>query len=144
MSLMLQYGLTTGSGVVQWADAQIIALDSASGSLLELSTTPPSKTGDLVSHLRVLASGADYWSAFRAVLGPLHDHIASNPSRAEYFANLLYRTVISFDSAEVPKDLSFIDRFDDAFSLAREGIYGRPDDVLREFLAELERFKGEF
>jgi hypothetical protein len=129
--------------VVRWADAQIMALDSASGSLLELSTTSPSKTGDLLSHLRVLASGADFWSAFRAVLGPLHDHISSNPSRAEYFANELYRTAISFDSGEVPKDLSFVYRFDDAFSIAREGTYGRPEDVFREFLAELARFKGE-
>ncbi len=143
MSLMLQFGLATGADVVRWADSQIVALDSASGPLLDLSTTPPANTGDLLSHLRALASGAHCWAAFRAVLGPLHDHIASNPARAEYFANELYRAAIWFESGDVPKDLSFVYGFDDAFSLAREGAYGQPEDVLREFLTELERFKGQ-
>jgi len=143
MSLMLQFGLASGADVIGWADSEIVALDLASGPLLELSTTPPANTCDLLSHLRALASGADFWAAFRTVLGPLQDHIASNPARTEYFANELYRTASSFDSGEVPKDLSFLHRFDDAFSLAREGTYGRPEDVLREFLAELGRYKRE-
>jgi hypothetical protein len=143
MSLMLQYGLVSGVEVVRWADSQIVALDSPPESLIGLSTTPPSQIADLLSHLRALASGADFWAAFREILGSLHDHVASKPTEAEHFANELYRTAVWFAPGDVPKDLSFVHRFDDAFSLARGGTYGQTEDVLRDFLSELERFKRE-
>jgi len=40
----------------------------------------------------------------------------------------------------VPDDLHFVYRFDDAFSLAREGTYGEPQSVYRDFVHELDKF----
>ena len=143
MSFMLQYGLASGVDVVKWADAQIIALDSPPGSLIDLSMTPTGQTADLLSHLRALASGADIWAAFREVLGPLHDYVGSKPSQAEDVACELLRTAAWIDPEGMPEDLHFLYHFDDAFFLAKDGSFGRPEDVVRDFLTELARFRKE-
>ena len=143
MSFMLQYGLASGVDVVKWADSQIIALDSPPGTLIDLSMTPPGQTADLLSHLRALASGADIWAAFRAVLGLLHDYVVSRPSQAEHVANELLRTAAWIDSEGMPEDLRFLYHFDDAFFLARDGSFGRTEDVLQDFLRDLARFRKQ-
>lgn len=143
LSLMLQYGVLSGADVVRWADSQIVAQDSPSDALIELATTPTSQIADQLSHLRALASGADFWEAFRVLLGALHAHLTVHPERAEDIASELSRTVLWSDPGDVPGDLGFIYHFDDAFSHAREGIYGEPEAVLHEFRCELEKFKGE-
>ncbi len=140
---MLQYGLASGIDVVKWADSQIIALDSPPGSLIDLSMTPTGQSADLLSHLRALASGADVWAAFRAVLGPLHDYVAARPSQAEDFAYELLRTAAWINPEGMPEDLRFLYHFDDAFFLARDGSFGRTEDVLQDFLRELARFRKQ-
>jgi hypothetical protein len=135
--------VVSGADVVRWADSQIVALDSPSDALIDLSTTPTSQIADQLSHLRTLASGSDFWAAFRSLLGALHDCLTSHPQRAEDVASELYRTVVWSEHGDVPEDLTFIYHFDDAFSLAREGTYGDPEAVLHDFLSELEKFKGE-
>jgi hypothetical protein len=141
MSLLLQYGVASGDDVVSWADSLITRLDSSPDSLLELSTTAPSKTADLLSCLRRLSVGADFWTALRSAIPRLRDYVAAHPDRAEGIANHLFLTVCSFSALDVPDDLHFLYRFDDAFSLAREGTYGTPETVLQEFLHELDKFK---
>ena len=51
----------------------------------------------------------------------LRDYVATHRHRAEAIANQLFLTVCSYNSPEVPDDLRFAYRFDDAFSLAHEG-----------------------
>src|SRR5438105_7894522 len=85
--MMFDYGLITGPAIIDWADAQILALDSPMPKLLELSTTPVSRTADLLSHLSALADDADYWEAFRVVLAFLYERIASRPESTERFAS---------------------------------------------------------
>ncbi len=143
MLLMLQFGVANGEDIVRWADSQIIALDSPPESLIDLSTTPPSQIADQLTYLHALASGADYWAAFRRMLGHLHDYLAANPGRAQDIANGLFRTAERSPMGDLPKDLSFVYRIDEAFSLANDGIYGKPEAVLRDFLSELAKFKGE-
>src|SRR6266404_4133567 len=75
--LMLEHGLATGKDVVDWADSHISALDSPPPALLDLAVTPISRTADLLSQLSALAAGADYWEAFRVVLGLEYDRITS-------------------------------------------------------------------
>jgi hypothetical protein len=82
MSLMLHFGLADGVEVVRWADSQIIALDSPPASLIELSTTRTSQIDDLLSHLRALASGANFWAAWSTMMGPLRDYLTLRPERA--------------------------------------------------------------
>ncbi len=140
MSLLFQFGVATADEAISWADSWIQRTDSPAEALLELSTTPPGKTGDILSCLRQLSAGADFWNALRGALPRLRDYVASHRDRAEGIANQLFLTVCSFGVPEVPDDLSFAYRFGDAFSLAREGTYGDPETVYQEFIHELDKF----
>ena len=140
MSLLFQYGAVTADEVISWADSWIQRMDSPAEALLHLSTTPPDKTGDTLSCLRRLSTGADFWNALRSALPRLRDYVASHRERAEEIANHLFLTVCNFELGEVPDDLHFAFRFDDAFCLARQGTYGSPETVCREFIHELEKF----
>lgn len=141
LSLLFDHGVATADEVIRWADLQIEAMDSPPEALLALSTISPNRTADIISVLHELSRGAEFWTAFRAALGRIHDQVASHPHHAEQLAKQFYFTVVRFSPAEVPDDLRFLYRLDDAFSLAREGTYGEPESVHREFLRELERFK---
>lgn len=136
MGLLFEYGVVTGSDVVAWADAAIVQLDSLPDSLLQLSLTAPDNTADIISHLRQLASGSDFWAALRSVIPQIRDYVVAHPERAECIANHLFFTAC-FAYNKVPKDLKFMFRFDDAFSLAQDGVYGTPQDVYRDFVQEL-------
>ena len=70
----------------------------------------------------------------------IRDFIVAHPDRADAIANHLFLTACSFGVSDVPDDLRFVYRFDDAFSLAHEGTYGEPETVYREFIHELEKF----
>ena len=140
VSLLFQYGVLDASAVIAWADAAIVQMDSPPDSLLELSTTAPDKTADVLSCLHRLSSDAEFWSALRSAIPQLRDFVASHPDHAESIANHLFLTVCRFPVSELPDDLHFIYRFDDAFSLAREGTYGDTETVYREFVHEMERF----
>ena len=108
--------------------------------MLKLSTAAPDRTADILSCLHRLSSGAEFWPALRSTIPQLRDFVASHPDRAESIANHLFLTACSFEVGDVPDDLHFIYRFDDAFSLAREGTYGDTQTVYRDFVHELERF----
>lgn len=128
------------AAVIVWADKAILQMQSPPDALLELSSTAPDKTSDVLSHLHRLNSGAQFWPALRSAIPQLRDFVASHPDRAESIANHLFLTACSFDVGEVPEDLLFIHRYDDAFSLARDGTYGDRETVFREFVREMERF----
>ena len=139
MSLLFQYGVLTGDEVISWADSVIVQMDSPPDSLLQLSMTAPDKTGDIISHLRQLSSGSDYWAALRSAIPQIRDFVVAHPDGAESIANHLFHTACHAPD-RVPKDLHFMFRFDDAFSLARDGVYGEPQAVYRDFICELEKF----
>ena len=140
-SLLFDYGVASAEDVIHWADSKIVEMDSPPDALIELSTTAPDHTADIISLLHRLREGADFWLAFRLVLGQLHDYVTNHPARAESIANHLFLTACAFYPAEIPADLQFLYRFDDAFSLARTGTYGEPDTVYKEFISELGRYK---
>jgi hypothetical protein len=140
VSLLFQYGVLDADAVIAWADEAIIEMDSPPDALLALSTTAPDRTADVLSCLHRLSSGAEFWPALRGAIPQLRDFVASHPDRAESIANHLFLTTCSFGVRDVPDDLHFIYRFDDALSLAREGTYGDTDTVRREFVHEMERF----
>jgi hypothetical protein len=140
VSLRFQYGVLDAAAVIAWSDGAIVQMESPPDALLELSTTAPDRTADVLSCLHRLSSGAEFWPALRSALPQLRDFVAAHPDRAESIANHLFLTVVRFPVAELPDDLHFIYRFDDAFSLAREGTYGDTETVYREFIHEMERF----
>jgi hypothetical protein len=139
ISLLFDYGVLTGNEVIAWADSVIVELDSPPDSLIELSTVAPERTGDIISHLHRLSTGSDFWVAVKSAIPQIRDFIAAHPNRAEDIANHFYRTACS-RMADIPKELNFFFRFDDAFSLANQGILGERRDIYRDFINELTEF----
>ncbi len=137
VSLLFQYGVLTSDDVISWADSAIVQMDKPPYSLIELSTTPADKVEDIISHLRQLSSGSDLWNALRSAIPQIQDFLVAHPDRAESIANHFSRAAYYFGN--VPKDLNFMFRFDDVFSLAREGIYGKPKTAYSDFMRELEK-----
>ncbi|HLX70536.1 MAG TPA: hypothetical protein VKV04_12995 [Verrucomicrobiae bacterium] len=138
LSLLFDYGVAAAREVIDWADSQIVALDSPPDALMQLAVTRPDDTGAIISHLHALSTEAEFWSAFRAVLGRLHRHVVSHPDDAARIATHLYRTAVML--SKVPREFSFIYGYDDAFVLAKDGTYGDADTVLKEFTEDLQRF----
>lgn len=141
MSLLFQFGAVRGDEIIKWADEKVIDLDPLPDALLELVQTTPENTADIISCLHQLSLGAGYWEALRQSLGWLHDFICSNPAQAERIASTLYYAVTCEGSGEIPSDLLFVLSYDDAFSLARDGVYGSRETVLAEFIAELGKYR---
>src|ERR1043166_1880954 len=144
--LLFEYGLTKGENIIRWADAQIVAHASPPQALIELSMTPVSRTGDLLSHLNTLAGKADYWEPFNALLGLLYERIASRPESTDRFASEVYCRLITTAQlrlvpSDLPPHLRFLCEFSDKFDLAQQGIRGNPEDVIREYLANLQSFE---
>lgn len=138
LSLLFDYGVASEREVIEWADSEIAALDSPPAVLIDLAVTNPTDTAAIMSHLHTLSEGAEFWPSFRAALARVYQHVVTHPADAERIANDIYRTVLMF--SDVPAEFSFVFHFDDAFSLAREGIFGDEDAVRKEFMDELRRF----
>ena len=139
ISLLFEYGVLTGNNVIAWSDGAIVQLDSPPDSLLQLSMTAPDNTADIISHLHQLSVGSDFWAALRSAIPQIRDFIVVHPDRAESVANHLFRTACHAAS-QLPEDLNFMFQYDDAFSLARDGIYGDSQTIYRDFIQELEEF----
>src|SRR5688572_13225239 len=131
LSLLFDYGVATEREVIEWADSQIVALESPPEALMELAATRPTDAAGMISHLHSLSAQAEFWPAFRQAMGRLYEHLVAHPDDAARIANNIYLTVVTF--SDVPKEFSFAYRFDDAFSLAHEGTFGDEDTVRKEF-----------
>jgi trans-aconitate methyltransferase len=137
LSLLFHYGVASDREVIEWPDAQIVALDSPPDALMQLAVTRPGDTAAIMSHLHTLSADAEFWPAFRAALARIHQHVVAHPGDAERIANDIYRTVLMF--SDVPDEFTFVYHFDDAFSLARDGTFDEAT-VLKEFTDELQKF----
>lgn len=140
LSLLFEIGVIDAGSVIDWADSQIVAVDSPPIPLIELSATSSERVGDIISHLHALARGADFWRAFRSALSTLHGHVSAHPSDTERIAGELYRRAVFTAPGNIPDDLSFLYRYGDAFDLAHQGVYGEISAVRKEFICELEKF----
>jgi hypothetical protein len=138
LSLLFDYGVAAVREVIDWADAEIVALDSPPDALIELASTRPTDAAAIISHLHTLSEGAEFWPAFRAALARIYQHVVAHPGDAGRIANDIYRTVLML--SDVPNEFSFVYHFDDAFSLAQEGTFGDEEMVRKEFIEELRKF----
>jgi len=138
--LLFFFGVVTPEQVIAWSNAQIEALADPPTALFELSSTCPSNTGGIITNLTALSCDGDYWKSLRAAMPQIYEHVEAHPDDAERLANELYLSVVRSSPDDVPNEFKFIYRFDDAFTLAREGIYGNPLAVHEEFLSELHLF----
>lgn len=133
-------GVKTSEGIVAWADSVIAREEKPDRRLMELSTTDPERTDVFLAELERLRDGGNLWEAVREGLGAVHDYVVASPDEAERIASAL-NSIASWYPKEMPREFSFIFHFDDAFYLAKEGIYGGTDAVFADFVAHLARYK---
>jgi len=141
VSLLFRYGVLNSAEVIAWADGMIAQMESPPDMLIELSIVAPEKTEDIIHCLGQLASRSDFWAAFRRAIPQFRDFIISHPENAEAIAHHFYLAAWETSTSDVPADFRFIFRFDDAFSLARDGICGDTKAVFHNFIRELEKFR---
>lgn len=134
LSILFDCGSISAAEIIVWADEQIVKMDKPSDSLLSLSMIQPEKTADIISLLHQLGEGADFWSAFRNTLPRFHEFLQIHPEKCEGVANHFFKLACKF---KAPRDLNFLYGFDDEFGLARDGIFGKLEDVRENFLREL-------
>jgi hypothetical protein len=139
ISLLFEYGVVSGTDVVGWSDSVILQMDSPPYELIELSLTAPDKTADIMSHLHQLSAGSDFWSALRSAMPQIRNFVVARPEQASSIAHHLFFTAV-LNPDNVPKDLSFMFRYDDEFWLAEGGIHRDPETVHRNFIHELSKF----
>jgi hypothetical protein len=133
-------GVKKGRDIIAWADRVIAAEDKPPSRLIELATTAPERTDVFVAELEGLREGCDIWQAVIDGLGVVHDHVVAHPEDAARLASAL-DSFASWHPAGMPAELSFICRFDDAFFLAKEGIYGGHQAVYADFVFHLRPYK---
>jgi len=138
LSLLFQFGVIDAKAAISWADPFIVEMDSPPDLLIQLSTTAPEKTGDILSCLRALGLGADFWTAFRSTIPQIRAFIAFHPELAERVAD--HMSFIACTVGDVPEDLFFINRYDDAFLLARQDMYGDVNTIREELIREMDEF----
>jgi hypothetical protein len=135
-------GVKKAEDIVAWADRVIAEEERPDARILDLSTTSPERTDVFVAELGRLKDGGDIWRAVADGLDAVHDFVVAHPEEAERIAQALY-SVASWYPKGMPDEFSFIFHFDDAFYLAKEGIYGGTDAVYADFVAHLKRYKNE-
>ncbi|MDB6016486.1 MAG: hypothetical protein JWR19_975 [Pedosphaera sp.] len=140
LSLLFDFGVIAEREVIEWADSQIVALASPPDALMQLAVTPPNKTEDIITHLHTLGVEAEFCSAFTAALAQLHDHLVSHPADAERIAPDLFNTIYALQT-DIPDEFRFVNRYDDAFDLAKSGVCGDTETLRKEFIDELQKFK---
>ncbi len=146
--MLFHYGLATPEEIVRWADSQMLAMDSPPDSLIELSATPASQPGGIITHLNGLAGSPDFWDwdGFRAILARLHDDLASHPSDAGQVAAELYQFIIRFAPGHIPSEFYPFYAFDDEFALASMASMASMvskeayAEVSRDFIRELAKY----
>jgi hypothetical protein len=106
-----------------------------SDALLDLSTTDPKNTAEIISCLNRLSDRTDLWVALRRALPEIYEYVRVSPRRAGRIAHHLYQTIWHSGTA-APDDLRFLDRYNDLFE---QPFYAQSDgyifvDGLRDFL----------
>jgi hypothetical protein len=138
--LQIQLGVTTPKKVIDWVDGAIAGMDRPPSALIELSTADVNRTETVISALTELGNGADYWAAFRGALGDAHTFLTTNPGDGERVAQRIYG-IVARSARDVPGEFNGLYRWEDAFYLAREGVYGSEQQVLEQLMDELSSFK---
>jgi hypothetical protein len=67
--LRLQFGLVSGEDIINWADSEIVRLDSPPEELIDLATSNASQIDEHLSYLNALAQGAEFWNAAKTLIG---------------------------------------------------------------------------
>jgi len=137
--VLVRLGVVKGAEVITWATDLVTQLEDPPLELLELVTTPADDFAGVLTWLTRLRVGADVWVARREAMPAVYRYLLAHPHEAERVANALFLEMAGSYS-DMPEDLHFVYRTDEAFSLAREGAHGDLPTATREFMLELEKF----
>jgi hypothetical protein len=138
--LLFNYGVMSGTDVINRAEDHVANSDSPSDPLLELAWASPNDTAEIISRLIVLTRGADIYIAFKKVLGYLYDYVMLHPTTAERITSRLLGTLIEIRHDTRAREFYFLYRCSDDFESVHQGEYVTRPTVLKFLLTELQKF----
>lgn len=137
LAIALERGFASVNDVIDWADQQIVALDSPAYELIELSLAGRLSPPDVAHLLRAIPGTADVASASRGVIARMLSELTAGRVTCEDVACALDCMQVAEQVPEMANAQSEMARIKDAFDLAHEGTYGTREQAvgeLREFL----------
>ena len=130
----LEFGLADIGEVAAWVDRVMLAEAQPAFAFIEASSAGGDPVA-LLSALRDVPGVADDGLRRCLVFGLMAQALDREPAAIELITHALYQMAMGGD-APAPDAQVRMERLDDALALARQGIYGREEDVRRE-LAQL-------
>jgi len=137
--LRLRLGLVDLSEIVEWADYQISHSNLVSESILAIATLAKSERNKALSLLNELSSSVSDLAVLPKVLGDSAKQIRERPGLSPNLAKEMYQISVE-NKYEIPNDLSLIEWFDDAYSLAISAEHGTTNEVHQRLVGFANRF----
>lgn len=138
----IELGIFSVSDAAQWADDQIATQEDPAYELIELSLMSESNRYEIADQLvRVGAPSLKPAEVLPCLLAKAHKRLLNEPDFGRILAEGLYRSW-SASIYDFPEILSPCGYFDDAYSLAENGVYGTTDQITRELLEFTSRFQN--
>lgn len=136
LAIALELGFASVEEAVEWAGANIDALEKPPYELMEVSCAGRSPPAEIAHLLRTIPGAPDVASASRRVIARMAAALDRGSAQPEHVAGALYSMYLNGGIPE-PEAESEMIRLDDAFALAHQGVYGSRKDAetdLRELL----------
>jgi len=128
LRLLFDAGIASVEDVVAWADRTILTLPEYDNDLVEISLGAKVPRDEMDGRLRFVSEGADHLEAIRNLLGRMHRTLLSDRSRAGAFARTMWNVSGEF-AIELPRELGFMDRFEEPVDTANSGWASFADDL---------------
>lgn len=129
LRLLFIAGIASADDVVAWADRTISTLPEYDDDLVEISLRAKVPWDEMDGRLRLVSEGADHLEAVRNLLGRMHCTLLSDRSRAGAFARTMWSVSGEF-AIELPRELGFMDRFEEPVDTANSGWASFADDLI--------------
>ncbi len=139
--LLLEAGVIDRGEIVRWAD-EILLTEDYDDNIAEISLSSGKTNEELGALLGEIAITNTDWDRIRRMLGRMHTALEAEPARLHEFTSYLERLWILHDYT-LPADLSFVVGIDDEYQLAESGQYGSVDEIRRQLLEGLARFRNQ-
>ncbi|MEW8000309.1 MAG: hypothetical protein AB2765_16215 [Candidatus Thiodiazotropha endolucinida] len=136
----LRLGLIESQLVQEWVNEQITLSEVLSDELLDLSYIDNTRKKEMYSVLNAMPDENDDYEALRNLFSEVMKERLEDINYCAQLARELY-LIFCAHKYECPDDFNFISHFDDAFSLAFQGILGDPEMVQMKFINHILSFK---
>ena len=133
LAIAISRGFADLPEVISWADNQIAATDEPEILLIDLSLVQ--KNSDALHILNSLSKGADIWLINSCFLKRFSSLKSLPIDESLQLAKDLY-LLSAYEEGTPSHFHNFISHWD-AISLAADGIYGDPEECIREFLKDV-------